>query len=170
MLVNCNSCQKKFTVPDSAITVSGRLLQCGYCENKWTQYPIKEKLVKEIKKIKPAKIIQPTSINKIKTSVKKKKREVSLYSEDYLKNKYGLTIKASPDQQDKKQNKKKGNKTNFGFYNYLITISIFIVALFGFINLLKDFIIARYPVAEPYINYLYEIIDIMKIMVFELTN
>ena len=43
MLVNCNSCQKKFVVPDSAITENGRLLQCGSCGNKWTQYPIKEK-------------------------------------------------------------------------------------------------------------------------------
>jgi len=157
-------------VPDSAITESGRLLQCGYCENKWTQYPIKEKLVKEIEKVKPAKIIQPANINKIKTSFKKKKREVNLYSEDYLKNKYGLTIKDSPDQQDKKQNKKKGNKTNFGFYNYLITISIFIIALFGFINLSKDIIITKYPVVEPYINYFYEVIDIIKITVFELIN
>jgi hypothetical protein len=157
-------------VPDSAITEAGRLLQCGYCENKWTQYPIKEKLVKEIEKVKPAKIIQPANINKIKTSFKKKKREVNLYSEDYLKNKYGLTIKDSPDQQDKKQNKKKGNKTNFGFYNYLITISIFIIALFGFINLSKDIIITKYPVVEPYINYFYEVIDIIKITIFELIN
>ena len=50
MLVNCNSCQKKFVVPDSAITENGRLLQCGSCGNKWTQYPIKEKTVKPIKK------------------------------------------------------------------------------------------------------------------------
>ena len=42
MLINCDACQKKFTVPDSAITVSGRLLQCGSCGNKWTQYPIKK--------------------------------------------------------------------------------------------------------------------------------
>jgi len=52
MLVNCNSCQKKFVVPDSAITESGRLLQCGSCGNKWTQYPIKEKPAEPIKKEK----------------------------------------------------------------------------------------------------------------------
>ena len=49
MLINCNSCQKKFTVPDSAITKSGRLLQCGSCGNKWVQHPVKQKAVKEIK-------------------------------------------------------------------------------------------------------------------------
>ena len=54
MLVNCNSCQKKFNVPDSAITEAGRLLQCGSCGNKWTQYPIKEDSTKEGK---PKKVV-----------------------------------------------------------------------------------------------------------------
>ena len=52
MLVACNSCQKKFIVPDNAITVTGRLVQCGSCGNKWTQYPVKEEKTKSvIKKI-----------------------------------------------------------------------------------------------------------------------
>ena len=51
MLINCNSCQKKFIVPDNAITKSGRLVQCGFLWNKWTQYPVKIKLKKKKKKI-----------------------------------------------------------------------------------------------------------------------
>ena len=42
MILNCNSCGKKFVVPDKAITASGRLVQCGSCGNKWKQFPIKE--------------------------------------------------------------------------------------------------------------------------------
>jgi len=60
MLVNCNSCQKKFNVPDSAITQAGRLLQCGSCGNKWTQYPIKPKFIEEEKSKK-----QTPSVNQI---------------------------------------------------------------------------------------------------------
>jgi predicted Zn finger-like uncharacterized protein len=168
MLVNCNSCQKKFSVPDSAITEAGRLLQCGYCENKWTQYPIKEKLVKETKKITTTKIKQPTNLNKIKNSVKKKKRKINLYSEEYLKNKYGLTIEESSDHHNR--NKKNGIKTTFSFYNYLVTIGIFIIALFGVINLSKDVVITNYPGTELYINYLYEIIYIIKITILEIAN
>ena len=83
MLINCNSCQKKFIVPDSAIKESGRLLQCGSCGDKWTQYPIKENLeVKAEKKISSG-IKKNTSSNKIKKSAKKKKREINLYSEEY---------------------------------------------------------------------------------------
>ena len=40
MILTCNSCDKKFVVPDSAITASGRTVQCGSCGNKWKQYPI----------------------------------------------------------------------------------------------------------------------------------
>jgi len=165
MLVNCNSCQKKFSVPESAITESGRLLQCGSCGNKWTQYPNKKKIIKNIEKTTSVKIKQPNNVNKIKDSVKKKKRKIGLYSEEYLKKKYGLTIKDSLNRQDKKQ-----NKNSFGFYSYLLTISIFIITLFGVINLSKDIIIKNYPVTGPYIDYLYEFIDIVRIAIFELIN
>ena len=166
MLINCNSCQKKFIVPDSAIKESGRLLQCGSCGDKWTQYPIKENLeVKAEKKISSG-IKKNTSSNKIKKSAKKKKREINLYSEEYLKKKYGLTIKDSLGSQDKKKNR----RTGFGFYSYIVVISIFTIGFFGVLNLAKDIITARYPVTEFYINYLYEVIGIIKIIIFELIN
>ena len=86
MLVNCNSCEKKFNVPDTAVTENGRLLQCGSCGNKWTQYPIKQETVKKekLKKNIPN-VNQKPNVNKVKKSVKKKKREINLYSEEYLK-------------------------------------------------------------------------------------
>ena len=80
MLVNCNSCQKKFNVPESAITETGRLLQCGSCGNKWTQYPIKQestgvaKQKKETPKPASDNIRQIPKKNKINNSFKKKKR------------------------------------------------------------------------------------------------
>ena len=167
MLVNCNSCQKKFEVPDSAITVAGRLLQCGSCGNKWTQYPISEKLLEEIKKKPSQSIKQPVKKNKIKTLAKKKKREIKLYSEEYLKKKHGLTIKDSSNNQDKRKQK---NKRSFGFYSYILTISIFIITLLGVLNLSKDTVIANYPDVESYLNYFYEIIDICKIIILGLLN
>ena len=42
MILTCNSCGKKFVVPDSAITASGRTVQCGSCGNKWKQFPNNE--------------------------------------------------------------------------------------------------------------------------------
>ena len=42
MILTCNSCGKKFVVPDSAISASGRMVQCGSCGNKWKQFPMGE--------------------------------------------------------------------------------------------------------------------------------
>ena len=44
MILSCNSCGKKFVVPDKAITENGRLVQCGSCGNKWKQFPIKNEI------------------------------------------------------------------------------------------------------------------------------
>ena len=155
MLVNCNSCQKKFNVPDSAITESGRLLQCGSCGNKWTQYPIKlESIIEKQKKEIPTptfnKIKQTTKKDKVKKNFKKKKREINLYSEEYLQKKHGLTIKDISEDKKLRNNKKilKSSK----FFNNLIILTIFVIAFYGFLNLTKDFIIAIYPSTEFYIN------------------
>ena len=168
MLVNCKACEKKFLVPNAAITESGRLLQCGSCGNKWTQYPIIQESKKETKKIIETNMRQPASLNKVKKLVKKKKREINLYSEEYLKKKHGLTIDGSNLQKKIKKNKEVRN--NFSFYNYLVTISIFIIALFGVINLSKDAITTNYPGAAPYINSLYEVLDNAKIIISEIIN
>jgi predicted Zn finger-like uncharacterized protein len=160
MLVNCNSCHKKFEVPDSAITEAGRLLQCGSCGNKWTQYPIKEKQLEKIQKVATTEIEKPNKQNVKKTSFKRKKREINLYSEEYLKKKHNLTIKNIP------HNNKKNKISGLGFYSYLILISILVTALIGALNLTKEIIITKYPLTESYINYLYEVIDIIKITIF----
>ena len=47
MILECKSCQKKFIVPESAITNAGRLVQCSSCGNKWTQFPIAKKTIKK---------------------------------------------------------------------------------------------------------------------------
>ena len=53
MILSCNSCEKKFVVPDQAITTAGRMVQCGSCGNKWKQYPVKNAIneITPIKKI-----------------------------------------------------------------------------------------------------------------------
>ena len=87
MILTCNSCGKKFVVPDNAITASGRMVQCGSCGNKWRQYPLGE--VKKTQSIsRPQKEVlkpQPTKQKirkpkKVKKTAPKKPREISLYS------------------------------------------------------------------------------------------
>ena len=80
MLVNCKSCLKKFVLPDSAISESGRLVQCGSCGNKWTQFPVKNIPIDEKKPIKSKPAIKATRPRK------------NLYSREYLKKNTALTF------------------------------------------------------------------------------
>ena len=168
MLVNCNSCQKKFVVPDSAITEKGRLLQCGSCGNKWTQYPMEEqKTVKApIKTSNTEKIIKK-SVSVKKTS-KSRKREVNLYSEEYLKKKHGLVIRDAISADS--YNSKLKSSTGIGFYGNVIILIIFLITIFGILDLNKYLVINKFPFLETYINYLYDSLEIIKLSISSLIS
>ena len=162
MLLNCNSCQKKFIVPDSAITQSGRLVQCGSCGSKWTQYPVKEILAKKTKIIKENK--------NYKNTVKKTRSKKNLYTAEYLKKKHGLVINDSKDSSQNRNFNKNKKKNGLGFYSYILILIIFLFTIFGILNLNKDIIVQNYPATEIYIEYLYETIDLIKVLILEFIN
>ena len=93
MILSCNSCEKKFVVPDNAISASGRLVQCSSCGNKWTQFPVDKKVKgkEKVTKIKspPKKIQSPAKAFKRKV---RKKTGPDLYSPEYLAKKHGIKI------------------------------------------------------------------------------
>ena len=41
MIIQCESCTKKFQVKDEDIPKEGRMVQCSNCSQKWFQAPIK---------------------------------------------------------------------------------------------------------------------------------
>ena len=158
MLLNCSSCQKKFVVPDNAISESGRLVQCGSCGNKWKQYPIKN-IKKEINILKNKKSI-----------LKEPRPKKNLYTAEYLQKKHGLVIDGFNAEPNKKILDKKNKKSTFGFYSYIIFFFVFFVTLFGILNFTKNLIIQRYPFSEIYINYFYEVFEIIKISLAQFIN
>jgi predicted Zn finger-like uncharacterized protein len=153
MILSCNSCQKKFVVPDQAITAAGRTVQCGSCGNKWKQFP-----VGEIKQAQPTsrtqkKISKPPKIQKskkTKKTSKKQSREVNLYSPEYLEKKHGIRLN-----EDTKNNSPP-EKLCFGFYNSLLLYLIIIVTISRGLYFFQDFIIEKIPFTEFYINYFFE--------------
>ena len=40
MIIQCESCSRKFVVKDSNIPKEGRTVQCGYCSVTWHQLPV----------------------------------------------------------------------------------------------------------------------------------
>ena len=71
MIIQCQSCLRKFVVKDSDIPEEGRTVQCGYCSVTWHQLPVAI-LTKISKQQKTAKKIVNTdeelSIDEIKAS------------------------------------------------------------------------------------------------------
>ena len=155
MILTCNSCEKKFVVPDNAVTASGRVVQCGSCGNKWKQYPLNKVDVNQVattpKKIisKPKKKQQ--KILKNKKSAVRKPREVNLYSPEYLAKKHGIKLDSGI---DKKTPPNK--KVSLGFYNSLLIIIVAIVFLSRGLYFFQDFVIQKLPFTEFYINYFFE--------------
>ena len=158
MILTCNSCNKKFVVPDSAITRSGRTVQCGSCGNKWRQFP-----VGEIKKTQPSvitkKIVSKTpkiqqktqALKKTKKTKVKRSREMDLYSPEYLAKKHG--IKLSNDNDKKTLS---NSKVTFGFYNSLLLFIVLIIFLSRGLYFSQDFVVQKLPFTEFYIDYFFE--------------
>ena len=161
MIIRCNSCEKKFLVPDNAIGAAGRLVQCSSCGNKWKQFPIKKGIEpkENIPKIKSSqkKIQRSTKTTKRKI---KKKTGPDLYSPEYLAKKHGIKISENTTVKSKLTKDKK--KVSFGFYSFLIVsivVAIFVLRLLYFT---QDIIVEKFPILEIYINYLFESIRNIK--------
>ena len=154
MILTCNSCGKKFVVPDNAITASGRTVQCGSCGNKWKQFP-SQNLKKETiidTKINPSIKKPATKITKPKTKKVKKSREINLYSPEYLKKKHGISLNNV--EKNRKQIIEK--KVSFGFYNSLLLLIVLIIIASRGLYFFQDFIIQNLPFAEFYLDYFFE--------------
>ena len=176
MIITCNCGEKKFTLPDNSIPVSGRLVQCGFCGLKWKQFPVGE--VKNTQTVsRPQKIVskpQPVQqkiqkSKKVKKTVSKKPREISLYSPEYLAKKHGIKINDA--QPEKKISKQEKSKVSFGFYNSLLVFIFFVITLSRILYFSQEFIITNIPASGYYLNYFFESIrNIFEIWKNLITN
>ena len=154
MIISCNSCEKKFVIPDQAITIKGRVVQCGSCGNKWKQYPKNEEKITSIKIKKNKKIpkILATKVLKPKKKISKRKREIDLYSPEYLAKKHGINLHET----NYKPKPVAKNKVSFGFYSSLVILLVFVIAFSRILYFLQGFIITKLPFTEIYLEYFFE--------------
>jgi len=64
MIIQCESCSRKFIIKDSDIPIEGRMVQCGYCSVTWHQMPSKI----PTKSVEPLDINETLSVDKIRAS------------------------------------------------------------------------------------------------------
>ena len=164
MILTCNSCEKKFVVPDNAISAAGRLVQCSSCGNKWTQYPLKKETEtqEKVTKNKPLNKKVQTIPKKTKQKIKKRTGP-NLYSPEYLAKKHGIKIDSEPVATNKKTKDK--INVNFGFYNSLIVTIVILTFFLRVLYFTQDTYVNIFPMSEIYIDYLFEsiknVIDII---------
>ena len=158
MILTCNSCGKKFVVPDSAITASGRTVQCGSCGNKWKQFPINEinksEPIKNTKKIAPKPKQAQPKIQKAKKAKKtsvRKSREIDLYSPEYLAKKHGIKLGG-----EEVKKTLSNEKISLGFYNSLLLFVVIVIVLSRGLYFFEDFVVQKLPFTEFYIDYFFE--------------
>ena len=159
MILSCNSCGKKFVVPDNAITKAGRLVQCGACGNKWNQFPVeiaeKKKVIsKTVAKKNITKPVSPKKPKSIKRKVPKKTKEINLYSPEYLAKKHGIKIKDSEPKASKGSVPK--DKVSFGFYSTLLVFVVFVILFSRSLYFSQSYIITLFPITEFYLSYFFE--------------
>jgi len=173
MILNCNSCGKKFVVPDNAISASGRLVQCSSCGNKWKQFPVKAETSKiPLKRVKVPVVKKETSIKAATTQIKKnkikkvtKKAGPSLYSPEYLAKKHGIKLNEKKIDQKKPISSEK--QISFGFYNYLIVFVIILIFSLRILYFAETEIVKIIPNAEIYLTYLFETIRNLADIIFD---
>ena len=165
MILSCNSCEKKFVVPDNAIGSSGRLVQCSSCGNKWKQFPIKNE-VKEKDKNPIVKAIKKTTSKKVVNLIKPKKKKIKkrgkpdLYSPEYLAKKHGILI--NEPKKDTLVQEKKREKISFGFYNSLLLFIVSIIVILRILYFAQEVIIFNFPFTQLYLEHLFETINNIK--------
>ena len=170
MILSCNSCEKKFVVPDNAITAVGRLVQCSSCGNKWKQFPVKNKqenIVSDLKvnNKKIPRTIKKEKITKSKKKSAKKIRQINLYSPEYLAKKHGIKLNDVKSDFDKTT----VSKVSFGFYNSLLVFMVISIFFSRSIYFFQDLIVKKFPITKFYLNYFFEsiknIFEIIKSLI-----
>ena len=77
-----------------------------------------------------------------------------MYSPEYLAKKHGIKINDA--QPEKKIGKQEKGKVSFGFYNSLLVLIFFVIALSRILYFSQEFIVTKIPLSEFYLNYFFE--------------
>jgi len=168
MIIQCTSCDKRFNVPDSAVTAAGRLVECSSCGNQWTQYPAKKKPTGTKPISRPVKTTLKKKINKTKSPIP--------YSKEYMQEKWGTSIQSYAVKKglSKKISKTKKQKSiqtkvrvGFGFFNYIIVFFVLSTFFIGVLSFERGRLTRKFPFLEPYIDHFFESLEIFKILILD---
>tara|TARA_B100001971_G_scaffold166192_1_gene157004 strand:- start:1599 stop:2045 length:447 start_codon:yes stop_codon:yes gene_type:complete len=144
MITECQNCNKKFELEDALIPLKGRLVQCGFCNSRWHQFP------KTIKETPKTKVIDKIVIPKNKEKIQSKKNKKKVKNLNKIVDNNEIKLK------------------KIGFFSYLLIFSISLIGLFLLIETFRYQITSFFPNLENYIVYIYETLNNILIFVKDL--
>ena len=145
MIIICPCCKKKFEIDQNLIPEKGRLLQCGFCDEKWF-FNKNDKQIPEPRIIEENNIVKSSNDNET------------------------ISKKIEIDASDQTDNIEK-NKSSFSFSNFLSYILVSIisfVAIIILIDTLKTPLYEIFPQLETILFNLFETIKDIKLFIKDL--
>ena len=145
MIIVCPSCRKKFEIDQNLIPEEGRLLQCGFCNEKWF-FNKNEKEVSDIElKIKNDK---DTSLNNNDLSLQETENNFDDNTDNIIKVKNNFSFSI--------------------FLSYILVSIISFVALIIFIDTFKSPLYGIFPNLELILFNLFETLKDIKLFIKDL--
>jgi len=166
MIINCDNCNKKFSLNDSQIPLNGRLLECGYCKNRWF-FKASDASSKEVIN---------SDNNIIKTENNNKNEEnlnISINKDVSDKNLSSNDKDTSKNEINNSNKLKKKKKNNYSLKNYLNNSLIILITFCAIIIIVDTF---KIPISNflpgiiPLLDNLYATITDLHLFLKDLLN
>ena len=169
MIIQCESCSRKFIVKDSDIPKDGRTVQCGYCSVTWHQMPLTTP-TRTVKKPQVSKPIveadESPSVDSIEASDGKTYRFLgSQWTELLPSGKTGLfarkkrleEVDPSSESLDEEKRLPDVNKPKqgLGFFGYIFLLIIIGFSMVGILKTFENDLLNNFPETE----YIYQLLD-----------
>ena len=143
MIIECNSCSRKFIVKDRDIPKEGRTVQCGHCSAEWFQSPVRKKRSKRRSEKDTKLKLGTKTIDPSLGQISGETTDEEEYSQHTYKNKQGI-----------------------GFFGYIVLLIIIALSIIGVLKTFEDELQTYFPD----VGYIFETLDNMLVIVKDLVK
>ena len=199
MIIQCKNCLKKFLVKEKDIPVDGRMVQCGYCSQKWFQTPILSEKITKLKTETEDELVNEMEASDGKTYkflgsqwavllpsgktgiMASKKISKELNNLTGRKQKIAIRKKTKAIKEIDPSSERLPDiykpKEGLGFFGFIILTVVVILSLIGILETFKNDLLVNFPETEfifEFLNeqyiYFFETVENMYILIKDLID
>ena len=199
MIIQCKNCLKKFLVKEKDIPADGRMVQCGYCSQKWFQTPILSEKITKLKTETEDELVNEMEASDGKTYkflgsqwavllpsgktgiMASKKISKELNNLTGRKQKIAIRKKTKANKEIDPSSERLPDiykpKEGLGFFGFIILTVVVILSLIGILETFKNDLLVNFPETEfifEFLNeqyiYFFETVENMYILIKDLID